>query len=155
MLWSEEDRRRLVIFASSHCCILTKKTPECGTFINWLVWKGTSLSYVSSLSSYTRDAMPAWALAMPLCLCLSVCLCLSQVGVLSKRLNESGWFWARELLSTYSTLCFKEIQIPSNVSVLPSGTVHQTLDLENLATAYQSSKRFINLARERWTLRAW
>jgi len=24
---------------------------------------------------------------------VSVCVCLSQVGVLLKRLNESGWFW--------------------------------------------------------------
>ena len=27
------------------------------------------------------------------CLCPSVSVCLSQVGVLSKRLNESSWFW--------------------------------------------------------------
>ena len=37
------------------------------------------------------------------------CLCLSQVGVLSKRMNESGLVLAWELLSTYRTLCFKEI----------------------------------------------
>ena len=30
---------------------------------------------------------------------------LSQVGVLSKRLNESSWFLARELPSTRRTLC--------------------------------------------------
>jgi len=35
---------------------------------------------------------------------VSVGLCLSQVGVLSKRLDESGWFLARELLSTRPTL---------------------------------------------------
>ena len=35
-------------------------------------------------------------------LCLSVCL--SQVGVLSKRLNESSWFEARELPSTHPPL---------------------------------------------------
>jgi len=35
---------------------------------------------------------------------VSVCLCLSQVGVLSKRMNESGWFLARELPLTYPTL---------------------------------------------------
>jgi len=40
---------------------------------------------------------------------VSVCLCLSQVGVLSKRMNKSGWFLAGELPSTYSTLCCKEI----------------------------------------------
>jgi len=32
---------------------------------------------------------------------VSVCVCLSQVGVLSKQLNESGWFWAWELPSIY------------------------------------------------------
>jgi len=31
-----------------------------------------------------------------------VCLCLSQVGVLLKRLNESGWFLACELPSTHA-----------------------------------------------------
>ena len=36
-------------------------------------------------------------------LCLSVCP--SQVGVLSKRLNESSWFLACELPSTRPTLC--------------------------------------------------
>ena len=37
---------------------------------------------------------------------VSVCLCLSQVGVLSKRLNESGWFLARELPYTHPTCLF-------------------------------------------------
>jgi len=32
---------------------------------------------------------------------VSVCVCLSQVGVLSKQLNESGWFWTWELPSIY------------------------------------------------------
>jgi len=82
-----------------------------------------------------------------------VCLCLSQVRVLSKRLNESGWFLAHELLSTYPTQCYKEIQVSSKITVLLTGTLLQTLD--NFATAYRSSiKRVINLARERWTLRA-
>ena len=36
------------------------------------------------------------------CLCPSVCL--SQVGVLSKRLNKSSWFSARELSFMYPTL---------------------------------------------------
>ena len=89
------------------------------------------------------------------CGCLRLFLCRSQVGVLSKRMNESGWFLAWELPSTYPTLCFKEIQVPSKTRVLPSGTLLQTLDFENFAAAYRSSKRVINLARERWTLRAW
>jgi len=54
---------------------------------------------------------------------VSVCVCvrLSQVGVLLKRLNESGWFLAKELHSTYPTLCYKEIHVPLKIRVLPSG----------------------------------
>ena len=36
--------------------------------------------------------------------CLSVSVCLSQVGVLSKRMNESSWFLTRELPSTLPLL---------------------------------------------------
>jgi len=75
-----------------------------------------------------------------------VCPCLSQVGVLSKRTNESGWFLAWELHATYPTLCCKEIHVPSKARVLPSEVLLQSLDLENFATAYPSSKRVINLA---------
>jgi len=82
-------------------------------------------------------------------LCLSVRVRLSQVGVISKRTNESGWFLAWELHSTYPTLCYKEIHVTSKIRVLFSGILLQTLDLENFATAYRSSKRVINFARER------
>jgi len=61
-----------------------------------------------------------------------VCVCLSQVGVLSKRLNESSWILAWELHSTYPTLCYKEIHVPSKIRVLPSGILLQTLDLKIL-----------------------
>ena len=60
---------------------------------------------------------------------------LSQVGVLSKRMNESSWFWAWGLHSTYPTLCCKEIHVRSKIRVLPSGILLQTLDFENFATA--------------------
>ena len=56
--------------------------------------------------------------------------CLSQVGVLSKPVNESS----RELSSTYPTLCCKEIRVPTN-RVLPSGSLYETLNLENFVTA--------------------
>jgi len=49
-------------------------------------------------SFYPRYAMPARVLNDGP---MSVCVRLSQVGVLSKRLNQSAWFWARGLLSTY------------------------------------------------------
>jgi len=57
---------------------------------------------------------------------VSVCVCLSQVGVLSKRLNESGWFLARELHSTYPTLCYKGIHVLAKIRTLPSGMLLQT-----------------------------
>jgi len=66
---------------------------------------------------------------------LCPCLCLSEVGVILKRLNESGWFLAWELHSTYPTLCYKEIHVSSKIRVLPSGILLQTLDLKNFATA--------------------
>ena len=79
-----------------------------------------------------------------------VCLCLSQVGILSKRLNESDWFW-HGLFFPPIQHCCKEIQVPKKIKVLLSETLLQTLDLEkNFATAYRSLKRVINLARERW-----
>jgi len=58
---------------------------------------------------YPRDAM-LWPYV-----CLSVSLCLSQVGVLSKRMNESSWLLVWELPSTYPVLCLKEILVsPTN-----------------------------------------
>jgi len=35
----------------------------------------------------------------------------AQVGVLSKRLNESGWFLPRELPNTYPTVCYQKIHV--------------------------------------------
>jgi len=76
--------------------------------------------------------------------CLSVCQ--SQVRVLSKRLDESSWVLARELPSTVlkgNSGIFK-----NKGRLLPSGTLSQTPDLENFASAHRSSKRVINLARQ-------
>jgi len=51
--------------------------------IDWLIdW-----SFDAQNDFYRRNAILAQVLAMALC------LCLSQVGVLSKRSSESGWFW--------------------------------------------------------------
>jgi len=82
---------------------------------------------------------------------IRVCLCLSVTsrGILSKRMNESSWFLALELPSTRPTLCSKKIRVSPKIRVLPSGTLSQTPDLENFASAYRSSKRVINLARQR------
>jgi len=44
-------------------------------------------------------------LAMGLCLSIRPSVRPSQVGILSKRLNESSWFLACEFPSTRPTLC--------------------------------------------------
>jgi len=53
---------------------------------------------------------------------VSVCVCLSRVGVLSKWMDGPSWFLALRLLSTYPTLCCKEIQVSTEIRVLPFGT---------------------------------
>ena len=50
------------------------------------------------------------------------------VGILSKGVKGLIWFWARRLLSTTPTLCFKEIQVSTKIRVLPSGTFSYTRD---------------------------
>jgi len=87
-------------------------------------------------------------------LCLSLSVWLLQVGVPSKWKDGSSWFLACKLLSAYSTLCYMKIQVSTKIMVLPSGTLSKTPDLENFALAYRLSKRVIDLAGERWTLRA-
>jgi len=60
---------------------------------------------LSVLHFFSARCYASAVLAMGLC--LSVCLSVypSQVGVLSKRMNESSWFMACELPSTRPTLC--------------------------------------------------
>ena len=83
-------------------------------------------------------------------------VCLSA-GVLSQRLDESGWFWHGGFLRPilHCVITYKEIRASPKIRILPSGTFLQTLDLENFVTAYRLSKRAISLARERWMFRAW
>ena len=92
---------------------------------------------------YPRNAMLARVLAMALCLSITSRCSIEK---------------AERIRLVYGvgdpTVCNKEIQVPSKIRVLPFGTLLQTRDLENFATAYQSSKRDINLAGERWMLRA-
>jgi len=63
-------------------------------------------------------------------------------------------FLACRLVLAYPALCCKEIQVSSKIRVLPRGTLSQTPDLENFASAYRSLKWVINLARQWWMLRA-
>ena len=64
-----------------------------------------------------------------------VCLCVRQAGVVSKRLAESSSFWHGGFLP----LCYKEIRESPIFRAFPSGTLSQTSDLENFATASLSS----------------
>ena len=71
-------------------------------------------------------------------------VCLSQVGVLLKMEERI------ELLSTYPTLCSKEIEISTKYGYFPLELFFPHSGLrENFA-----SKHIVDLARERWTLRA-
>jgi len=56
-------------------------------------------------SLFTAGCYASAVLALGLCPSVYVCVRLSQVGVLSKRLNESSWVLACELSSTRPTLC--------------------------------------------------
>jgi len=71
---------------------------------------------------------------------VSVCVCLSVTsrGVLSKWLDGSSWFLARELPSTCHTLCFKEIQVSGKIRYFPL-EVFLKLGFKHFATAYRSS----------------
>jgi len=79
-------------------------------------------------------------------------VCPSQAGVISKRLDESSWFLAWRLPSTYPTLRFKEIRVSLEIRLLPSETLPQTLDLENFATASPWCISVVNKTRWRPTL---
>jgi len=102
-----------------------------------------------TVSFYPRDAILARVLAMTLCPCLSV---TSRCSI-----EMHGLIFGR-FLSTYPTLCSKEIQVSTGTYAAitrsdsddstSSRTLSQTPDLYNFASAYRSSKRVINLARQ-------
>jgi len=54
------------------------------------------------------------ARVLAMALCLSVSVCLSQVGVLSKRMNESSWVLVWELPSTYPAVLKRNSGIFNN-----------------------------------------
>ena len=140
----------LVLATVTKLCLL-RVLPVIVVSLNYIYVMVTAgiFTYHNRFSSfYPRDAMLARVLATA----LSVCLCLSQVGVLSKRLNESSWFLARELPSNYPTPCCKE---SSKIRVLPSGTLLQSLYLENFCHGISIIEACYQISWERWTLRAW
>ena len=63
---------------------------------------GLCFSVNTEHKCFLRNTMLAQVL--PMTRCLSVSVCLSQVGVLSKQMDGSSWFLARELPSIYPIL---------------------------------------------------
>jgi len=100
------------------------------------------------LTFYPRVALPARVLAMALCLSV----CHKSQFYRNGRAHRAGFFLVRELPSSYSMLRYKKIRVSPKVRALRSGTLSYTPGLENFTTTHRSSKRVINLARQRWTL---
>ena len=58
---------------------------------------------------------------------LYLSVCVSQSDRAPKRLNGSSCFWLVSFSSTYPMLCYKEIQVSPQISVLLTETSFQTL----------------------------
>ena len=81
-------------------------------------------------------------------LCLSVRLSVTSRCSVETAERIELVFLAGELPSTRPTLREKEIPFSPKIRALPSGILSHTLELENFATAYRSSKRVINLTQK-------
>ena len=100
---------------------------------------------------YPRDAMPARVLAnVAMALRLSVCRKLECSLETDERI-ELVFGMGAYFHPSYTVLKGNS-GISKHKGTSP-GTLSQTRDLENFASMYRSSKRVIDLARERWTLR--
>jgi len=90
----------------------------------------------------------------PVSVCMSVCL--SQVVVLSKGMDGLSliMFLSWRLLSTSPTLCFKEIQVSTKNKGAFLVSCFKTPDFKKFRHGISVVERAVNLARERWTLRA-
>ena len=83
----------------------------------------------------------------------SVCLSVCQVGVLSKQLNESGWFWARELPSTY--VCYLQKQKHFAIEICPKLRTQTKIgfSISIVKACYQRSSRKVDaLSVINWTV---
>jgi len=61
-----------------------------------------------------------------------------------ERTGEIELSFGMELPLTYLKPCFKKIRVPPKIRVLPSGTLLQTLDLENFSTASRWSTKVVD-----------
>ena len=85
-----------------------------------------------------------WYTLWPVSVCPSACP--AQVGVLSKRLIKSSWFWHGSFLPPTIRCVMRKFGISKNKGT----SLSQTPYLENFATGYRSSKCVINLTRQGW-----
>ena len=93
---------------------------------------------------YPRDAVLARVVGLPMVV-YHLSVCLSQVDVLWKRMNESSWF-DRFLPPILHCVKRKFGYLQNKGTSLE--LLFQTPDLKIFASAYRSSKRVIDLARQ-------
>ena len=91
-----------------------------------------------AITIFKADAMLARYI---LSSCVRPSVCPSQAGVVSKRLDESSWFLAWRLPSTYHTLCFKEIWVSPKIRELPTVTLSHTPDSKKFAATSRSRRQ--------------
>ena len=102
-------------------------------------------SYCSRRHQNIRYASAVYVMAPCLCICPSVRH--NPVWYRNDWTNRAGF--ALELPSSYPTLHYKGILVPPKIMALPSGTLPQTMGLENFATAcrwrYQQNSSTVEL----------
>jgi len=86
---------------------------------------------------------------------VSVCLCLSQVGVPSKQVNESTWFWHGSFFPPIVHWVKTKFVYLQRQRYFPLEICPKLWTSKNFASAHGASKCVIDLAEERWTLTAW
>ena len=65
---------------------------------------------------------------------MCVCLSVTRQYCIEKAAQIELLFI--QVSPTYATVCFSEIRVSPDIRVLPSGTLSQTLNLENFAMAH-------------------
>ena len=142
-IWTQPDATQY----RQHCLV-----------VNWELHVNFAISHWSVISwpQWQRGQLPPGAAGEGV---LWPCVCPLQVGLLWKRMNEPSWFFAWRLPSTYPryAMLYENSRISKNKGkrVILSRTLSQTPDFKNVASSYWSSKLVINLAWQRWTLKAW
>jgi len=92
--------------------------------------------HVDTTAHFTTRRYASAVFAVVLCPSLRPSVCQSSTSQYCiETTGRIELFLAWRLPSTYPTLCYKEIRASPKIGVLPFGTLSQTQDLENFATA--------------------